>query len=139
MFCPRCGQKNPDNAAFCMSCGNSMDRHNAVNDRPYSQNYHNDRMTYILSQKNAGIGIILSFIYAGMGHLYAEQIGKGLLIMIVYFVLLLFAGFLTFIEPTLVIVGFAIVIVFWVWAMYDVNKIIKEYNEYLLRTGRPPS
>lgn len=115
-----------------------MKSQDMIDDRPTSSNYQNDRVTYVIPQKNAGIGIVLSFIFVGLGHLYAEQIGKGLLLMIIYFVLLFFSMVLILFEPLLYFLGLGTALLFWVWAMYDVNKVIKAYNEHILLTGRPP-
>lgn len=87
------------------------------------------RPTYVVSGKSAGLGIVLSFLFAGLGHLYAGKIERGLGILIVY-VLLLATSFLIFTT--------IIAIVLWIWAMVDVYGTIDEYNEYLARTGNPP-
>lgn len=80
--------------------------------------------------KSAGIGIILSFLFVGLGHLYAGQISKGIILFVVSVVLMTLS--ILFIFPL-----FAVFIL-WIWAMYDVNNTIKQYNQHIRNTGNPP-
>lgn len=121
---------------FCVSCGNNLNL-DLITDPSCPPSNQCDRVVYVMPQKSAGTGIVLSFLFAGLGHLYAEQIGKGLLFMIIYFALMFFMIILA-IYGLFMIVGGVLVLAFWVWAMYDVNKIIKDYNEHIRLTGRPP-
>lgn len=85
---------------------------------------------YSIPQKSTGIGIVLSFLWVGLGHLYAGQIGKGLGLMVAYIALLVISIFLLF--PAI------IALVLWLWAMFDTRDVINQYNEYTRRTGNPP-
>lgn len=79
--------------------------------------------------KSTGLGLILSFLLAGLGHLYAGRINKGLGILVAY--VLLWATYF------FIITGL-IAFILWIWAMVDVYREINDYNEYLARTGHPP-
>lgn len=80
--------------------------------------------------KSAGVGIILSIIFVGLGHLYAGLIGKGIVLLIVYVVL--------FAIGALTLFGLILPLILWIWGIYDTNKNIKIYNEQVRRTGNPP-
>ena len=148
MYCQRCGKEINDYSTFCSSCGASTDGGTQTNNIP---NYGPQNNAYVYSrEKSNGVGIILGFFIPGLGHLYAGKIGRGLLIMfagIMISVVLMF-GFLSalsvdstgaFVGASIFLMIFPIIyFAIWIWNMYDVNKIIKEYNECLRRTGNPP-
>lgn len=141
MFCRKCGKENPDDATFCNSCGSNLNSDSYQN--PYTNQqarYDSDpnctynprydsRPPYRMEMKSTGLGLILSFLLAGLGHLYAGRINKGLGILVAY--VLLWATYF------FIITGL-IAFILWIWAMVDVYREINDYNEYLARTGHPP-
>ena len=148
MYCQKCGKEINDNSTFCSSCGASTDGSTQTNNIP---NYGPQNNAYVYSrEKSNGVGIILGFFIPGLGHLYAGKIGKGLLIMfsgIILSVISMIAvfGAISYDSTgalngalTFLIILPIIYIIIWIWNMYDVNKVIKEYNECLRRTGNPP-
>ncbi|HKM13541.1 MAG TPA: zinc ribbon domain-containing protein [Candidatus Methanomethylophilaceae archaeon] len=127
MYCRKCGKDNPDDAIFCKECGANLNGSEVVpQGTPYgSNNYHASAL-----QKSTGIGIILSIICVGFGHLYAGQISKGIILFIIFTVLMALSLVLYF--PVL------IALVMWIWGIYDVNNTINQYNQHIRNTGNPP-
>ncbi len=121
MFCSKCGYDNPEESEYCTSCGNPMTA-TIVNDKAPQHT----QSSYVLPPKSTGLGIVLSFLLLGLGHLYTGLIGKGIILMILSIVLLALG------------ITAVIYVILWIWGMYDVNKKINEYNEYLRRVGSPP-
>lgn len=135
MFCPKCGKDSAPGAKFCESCGTSLGSEQpnqappTYGPQPYQQPY--DQPMYApLPLKNAGIAAVLAFIWAGLGHIYLGQIGKGILYMLVYIVLWVIGVF--------TLVGFILVLIFWIWQLYDAYKLANEYNAAVQQTGRAP-
>lgn len=127
MFCPKCGKDNPDDSAHCGSCGANLS-----GSAPASQAAYGGNNVYAAApQKSTGLGIVLSIIWVGLGHLYAGQIGKGIMLMIVYIVLFALSPF------TLFITAF-VAFILWLWSIFNVNKLINEYNQHIRSTGNPP-
>ncbi|MGE0015415.1 MAG: zinc-ribbon domain-containing protein [Candidatus Methanomethylophilaceae archaeon] len=127
MFCQKCGKENEDSTAYCSSCGNRLGA--SENNPSYPQN-DNSNTIYVAPQKSTGLGIILSFLFVGLGHLYAGLITKGLLLIVAYFILLVIGA--------LTIIGLILPLILWIWGLYDTNKTINRYNEQLRKTGNPP-
>lgn len=125
MFCPQCGKENQEGTTYCGSCGYNIGVPGA------NPGYSQSNTVYIAPQKSTGLGIILSVICVGLGHLYAGLITKGLLLIVVYTVLWVLMFFTFFITAI-------IAIVIWIWAIYDTNKSINQYNEHVRKTGNPP-
>jgi TM2 domain-containing membrane protein YozV len=84
---------------------------------------------YSIELKSVGLGLILSFFLPGLGHLYAGRIDKGVGILIAFIIMVATYFF--------ILTGF-IAFVIWLWTLVDVYQEINEYNEHLMRTGRPP-
>ena len=130
MYCQKCGKETDSNAAFCSSCGAPTDGSGGSYNAPPNYGPNNGNPYIYAPQKSTGVGIILAFLIAGAGHMYAGKIAEGIGILILYIVLI-FAGFM-FIIPLI------IAFILWIWNMYDANKKINEYNECIRRTGNPP-
>ena len=127
MYCRKCGKDNPDESMYCGECGASLHGSEIV---PQGTAYGSSNVNPSAPQKSTGIGIILSIICVGFGHLYAGLISKGILLFLVYTVLIVLSAM--FIFP------FIIAIVMWIWGIYDVNNLIKQYNQQIRQTGNPP-
>jgi len=67
----------------------------------------------------------------GIGHIYLGNITRGIVILIVGIILLL-ASAVTF------GIGLIILIPFAIWVVFDSRKQCKYYNDHLEQTGRPP-
>lgn len=127
MYCQKCGKENPDGTAYCEACGENMS--SSGNGTANSQNFNAPQ--YYAREKSEGLGVVLSFLFVGLGHLYAGLISKGILLLFVFIVLMASSIFLLFIPA---IIAF----ILWIWSLYDVYSKIKFYNAELRRTGNPP-
>ena len=74
---------------------------------------------YEAGKKSVGMGVLLGFIVAGGGQMYAGKIGRGAAIFGGYFVLLLLS---------LVLVGIPFLIGLLIWSLFDAKKCIEEFN-----------
>ena len=64
MFCPKCGVKNEDSVAFCVSCGNALSKTAQPSPaQPLS-------VPPPPGQKNPMIAAILNFFFPGIGYWY---------------------------------------------------------------------
>lgn len=69
--------------------------------------------------KSAAAAIAISFFIPGVGSMYAGNTGKGVAILVTWLV-----GCLL----TLVVIGFPIVLVAWIWGMVDGNSSAVNWN-----------
>lgn len=134
LYCTRCGKENSDDASYCGSCGNRMggSETNPMN----SQNAY--MMYYDSRAKNEGLGVIMSFFFVGLGHLYAGKITAGLLLILASILLISLVSVALLFSISLFFVSAALLFILWIWALYDVYTKIKLYNAELRRTGNPP-
>ena len=95
-----------------------------------NQSSYSQPMYAMLPLKNAGIAAVLAFLWAGLGHVYLGQIGKGIIYMIMYIVL--------WIIGIVTLIGLILVLIFWLWQLYDAYNKANEYNNALQQTGRAP-
>ena len=72
--------------------------------------------------KNPSLAAVLSFFCMGLGQVYNEQIGKGVVFIIVY---------LISIALMFVFIGFITTPILWIWGMIDAILSAKEINETL--------
>ena len=104
------------------------------------------QMIYI-REKSAGIATLLSFLWAGLGQLYAGRIGRGLALMLAYFFMIFVGGF--FVLTGLLFVGLdgavGVAVLFvvlhlalWAWNIFDAYSLANEYNDALRASGRRP-
>lgn len=101
-YCPDCGKEliNPE-AEICPNCGGRLKK------PP-------------VNQKNPIIAVILSFFITGLGQLYNGQLGKGVL----YFIIAVICGVLI-----LVVIGYILLIIWWIIGMLDAYKTAQLINE----------
>lgn len=98
MYCPNCGSKLADGAAYCSSCGFKIERKN----------------------KNLYIAWILTFFISGLGSIYAGKVEKGLKILALR---IIFASIGVFLN-----VFFALSFVVWAYSFYAAYKDVEEVN-----------
>lgn len=122
VFCRNCGGDLPsDNSSFCPVCGKPQNTATAV--------------TMAAQTKNVGSAIALALIagiigFNGIGHLYIGKIGKGIVILVIGWIIL---------GITFLFIPFGIIyLIFWIWQAYDVNNKAKYYNEFILKNGKTP-
>ena len=70
--------------------------------------------------KNPSIAAVLSFFYMGLGQIYNEQIGKGVVFIIIY---------LISIALMFVFIGFITTPILWIWGMIDAILSAKKINK----------
>ena len=135
MNCTSCGAANPDGARFCGSCGNTM---------VYPQNVPEmtDYGTGVpaIPQKNVGLGIVFSALFAGFGHLYAEKMERGIVFAFIYGLMMGMTVdmYMWSYYYSDVIAPGLIALIVWIIALYDSRDTIKKYNSALRMNGSPP-
>jgi len=85
--------------------------------QPYPQGYPGPVQQVV--PKNAGIALLISFFVPGVGSLYAGKTNTGVVILIGYIISWLL---------TIVIIGIAGVIGFWIWGMVDAYQAAQAWN-----------
>ena len=99
MFCDNCGCELADGAKFCSNCGNRVEVRNS---------------------KNIYIALVLTFFITGLGSIYAGNKIKGLILLIVRIVFVIFG---VFINMFLV---FSMLV--WAYAFYEAYKDVQIAN-----------
>ncbi len=74
----------------------------------------------ISQEKSTGVAILLSLIITGAGQLYAGATERGLILLVIGFIL----GILSFSTG----VFFIILIPYWIWGMFDANTQAENFN-----------
>ncbi|HLJ26669.1 MAG TPA: hypothetical protein VKY85_08160 [Candidatus Angelobacter sp.] len=77
------------------------------------------QVVLIRTQKNPGVAAVLSFFWAGLGQIYNGEIGKGVLLLIVYFFSCLMMW---------ILVGFITTPILWIYGMIDAYKTAEKMN-----------
>jgi len=153
MYCNHCEKDMPNDFKFCPVCGNPPSgvpqysqpppppppRYNTPPPNP--PNYQNNPPPYQGLYKNEGTAILLAAILGfiglcGVGHMYIGKIGRGIGFLIVVLILdsIGWATVWMLIGIPFLIIG----LVIYVWHIFDVRNLCREYNDYLSRNGRPP-
>ena len=99
-YCSVCGYKINPNVKTCANCGSKIDARAKVCANCGARVIH----------KSPFIAFVLSFIFPGLGQLYNNQNHKGLLLIIVYVVSWILC---------LILIGFILALLIWVYGMYD--------------------
>ena len=147
-YCGSCGTRLISKHSPCPNCGHVKTTFNPQpdpgNPNPYPGN-PNPPPPYQQQQggveKNVGTTLILAIVLGvlglgGIGHIYIGQTNRGVKILV--------AGILLWIIGILTAgfgVGIALLIayvVLLIWQMFDANKLVNQYNQYLRQNGRPP-
>lgn len=101
-FCANCGNEINEKAEICPKCGVRV-----------------KQVPVYREMKSSGIAVILSFFIPGLGQIYNGQIGKGILFIIIGFILAL---------SMIVLIGFLLYPIFWIYNMYDAYKTAERIN-----------
>jgi len=124
LFCKKCGTDVGD-SEYCPNCGEPMNG----GARP-SSSQENLNTAVMMNQKSEALALILSLIIPGVGEMYAGKVGKGVLILL----LAILSAALT-----IVLIGFIMYPIVWIYSMIDSYNLAKEYNALLLQNnGQPP-
>ena len=100
MFCKNCGKEIDDKAEICPHCG--------VRIRLSSK-----------GEKNPGLAAVFSFFFPGLGQIYNGEIGKG-----IFFIVM--GG--VFAILMIVLIGFILYPLFWIYNIYDAYKTAERIN-----------
>ena len=128
VYCPHCGIGVVNDGTLsgqmttCPSCS-------GVFQMPYLQaapaasfvqepEYHRDFYPHS-PPKNSGIAAVLSFFWPGLGQIYNGEIGKGIL---------LFLLTIVFAVLSFLLIGIPLLLVLWVWSMYDAYNVAETIN-----------
>lgn len=142
--CPDCGTKVKDDFKYCEQCGTKLQEENdskniimekrtityktkkceycggKINTRAEICPKCGVRLKKAEIEKNPGFALMLSFIVPGFGQLYNNQIQKGIGFIVVWFISILLLVF---------IVGVFILLIIWIYAMYDAYNTSKDLNK----------
>jgi len=105
-YCRNCGQSLDGNAEFCSKCGTRVASVQAS--------------TFFVERKSEGLAAVLSFFIPGLGQVYNGQIGKGIIVLIL---------FALFTASIIVLIGFILAPLFWIWNIYDAHNTAKRINQ----------
>jgi len=114
-----------DQQAFCSKCGNKMDG-TGVAQGPYQQT----QQVIYRPEKSENVAAVLSLFLLGVGNMYVGKVGRGVGILVLGIVISMVAWFF--------LIGEIVIIIYWIWNVYDAHKSAQEYNTYLRATGNPP-
>jgi len=117
MFCATCGSQVESAQGFCSRCGNRVASSQGAAAAPAMAPVQ--QVVLIRTQKNPGVAAVLSFFWAGLGQIYNGEIGKGVLLLIVYFFSCLMMW---------ILVGFITTPILWIYGMIDAYKTAEKMN-----------
>lgn len=113
LFCPNCGTGVRSDWVQCPKCLRSLNYADPRGSQ-YTRNYPRGEI------KNPGIAAILCFFITGLGQIYNGQIGKGLILIILYGIAIL---------TSFILIGIIPLIIIWIYGIYDAYNTAKEINE----------
>ena len=99
MYCDNCGAELADDAGFCSKCGNKIGAK---------------------KHKNIYIAILLTFIFAGLGSIYAGNIKKGVILLGARFIFSLLGGLWN--------IFFIIALLVWAFSFYEAYRDVQIAN-----------
>jgi len=121
-YCRQCGEKNPQDAAFCISCG-AKAKVTSTKSAPSTDSAPKTQLDAPRKKKNASLAAILSFLIAGLGHFYLGEWKRGAL----WFILLIIISIVLF--YTLNSAGTFIGLILNIICGLDARKIaVKKYS-----------
>jgi TM2 domain-containing membrane protein YozV len=129
MFCSGCGRGMSATDQFCPGCGKQANvgastslagaPGAAVAPARQPMPPPPQQVMVVRSLKNPGVAAVLSFFWAGLGQIYNGEIGKGILVMVLYFI----SALLMF-----VVIGFLTTPILWIVGMVDAYKTAEKIN-----------
>ncbi len=103
MFCQNCGTELADDAKFCSKCSIQTNTHHTLK-----------------KEKNMYLALFLSFIFTGLGIIYAGNIKKGLILMALRIITAFIGGFISIFSIISVII--------WIYGVYETYNEVKIAN-----------
>jgi len=102
--------------------------------------------------KSTGLAAVLALILGlfglwGIGHVYVGKLKRGIVLLVVGIILTVFG--LISVLGTMIVGGLAglvgggivlliILLVGWIWQIFDAYKLAKQYNDYVYKHGKAP-
>ena len=126
-FCPQCGEKNPDNAKFCESCGTNLEKISPAQHNTYKK----EKNTLIAPLINFLLGLIL-YCLCGIGHiLYLHLRKRGIILCAIGLLISVIFGIMIVFNNTLILTAISLVIgtALAIYSAYDAYKCTKAINE----------
>ena len=112
-FCRNCGEVIDARASFCPECG--------ADQRSSSTTSSIDSaLDDLFRGGNPFVAAVLSALFPGIGQIYNRELEKGVVIMILS---------LLAVASALVLVGFVIYPIIWIYAIYDAYKVAERQSE----------
>jgi len=119
-FCPSCGKEVMANEAFCWSCGTPIPTREKPT--PTTGTVYPMSTGPRAKPKNAYLGLVLSFIFPGLGQYYVGQKRKGRIFVAVGVVLAL---------AVLIEIGVFLYPLFWLYNMIDAFQTVRKVKAAL--------
>jgi TM2 domain-containing membrane protein YozV/ribosomal protein L40E len=120
VYCRNCGERIDPDAEICPHCG--------VRQLPPPQSAVGSSLDDLLEGGNPFIAAVLSALFPGLGQIYNRQLEKGLAIIVVSFLTML---------STLVLIGFVLFPIVWLYAIYDAYKVADAMEKPQVTSGTP--
>ena len=108
-FCANCGYELGGDFNFCPNCGHDL--------KP--KDFSRNRSLSVNEDKNILLAVILSVFLPGLGQIYLGLDHKGVLFLIAYVISAILM---------LLIIGFLLVTVIWIWALVDTIQSTNALN-----------
>lgn len=115
--CPNCGTELKYGGKFCPNCGANLESTNVSQTKV--ENTANANQTVVTTKKNPIVAAILSLIFPGIGQLYIGQNNKGGLFIVLAAVSIVLM---------LLLIGFILYVLFWLWAIFDAYSSAQKLN-----------
>lgn len=106
-YCSNCGYKLGSDFKFCPNCGNN------INAPVKTQS------VILKKEKSMILAVILSIFLPGLGQIYLGLDNKGAILLVAYVVSAILI---------LLIIGFILVIIIWIWALIDTIRSASALN-----------
>ncbi|MEE1129756.1 MAG: zinc ribbon domain-containing protein [Methanobrevibacter sp.] len=110
-FCTNCGYELNGEFKFCPECGFDLSK---------KVNTAKTTVPVVQSEKNIVLAILLSVIFPGLGQFYLGLNHKGVLFLIAYIISAVLI---------LLLIGFLLVLVVWIWALVDTIQSTNALND----------
>lgn len=110
-FCRNCGYELNGNYKFCPECGHDLSGRVTAN--------RSSVPSVNSGEKNLVLAVILSVIFPGLGQIYLGLNQKGILFIV---------GYIISAVLILLLIGFLLVLVVWIWALVDVVQSTNAIN-----------
>jgi TM2 domain-containing membrane protein YozV len=118
-FCENCGTQLGENATYCENCGAKVGNADpsiatSTSGDQGSTPVQMDQKTDSVQKKNPLIALILSLIITGVGQIYNGQVIKGVILLVVFFIVF--------------VIFWPLALIVWLFGMYDAYTTAGKIN-----------